>query len=50
MSSETLRQVVQQAVCMQELKRKTLIGVATQFDATNPNTKPKIGFAFDLKN
>lgn len=35
---------------LQELKPKTFIGVATQFDGTNPNTKPKIGFAFDLKN
>ena len=39
-----------QSCCLQELKPKTLIGVATQFDGTNPNTKPKIGFAFDLKN
>lgn len=36
--------------CMQELKPKTKIGVSGQFDATDPNTKPKFGFAFDLKN
>ncbi|DBA78161.1 TPA: hypothetical protein ACH3X2_008127 [Trebouxia sp. C0005] len=33
-----------------ELKPKTKIGISGQFDATNPNTKPKVGFAFDLKN
>ena len=35
---------------MQALKPKTLIGISGQFDATNPNTAPKVGFAFDLKN
>jgi len=35
---------------VQELKPKTKIGISGQFDATNPNTKPKVGFAFDLKN
>ena len=35
---------------LQELKPKTKIGVSGQFDATDPNTKPRIGFAFDLKN
>ncbi len=37
-------------VLVQELKPKTKIGISGQFDATNPNTKPKVGFAFDLKN
>lgn len=35
---------------VQELKPKTKIGISGQFDATNPDTKPKVGFAFDLKN
>ncbi|KAL3141971.1 hypothetical protein ABBQ32_004617 [Trebouxia sp. C0010 RCD-2024] len=33
-----------------ELRPKTKIGVSGQFDATNANSKPKFGFAFDLKN